>query len=361
MVLLYMPAGPVEVTEDWLCDTLSAHPEFQHDPIQSVRNRQLGEGMGQLSTLVLGNVQCRSGRTSQVVVKLHAAVPEMHDIALRYGHYETEVNFYNKLSHDVPMRTPKIYVSAMDTTQNRVLIIMESFADWHSPDQINGADRNETTTATQQLAGLTGRYWNLPIQSDHHWLRDLKSAAYRSLPEDYRICTGITLDRIGDGMPVSSGTAAEKIGAKFRAVMDDQCSGPQALSHWDYRVENMFFGPDNQFAVIDWQLMMVTNPATDLAYLLSSNVDISLRRSVERELMEIFLDGLKKSGVKNYELNDLVADYRRALLAISAIPIIGGSGFDMGNTRSRALFTAVASRIFQAIEDWDALSVIPAS
>jgi hypothetical protein len=75
--------------------------------------------------------------------------------------------------------------------------------------------------------------------------------------------------------------------------------------------------------------MMVTNPMTDFAYLLSTNIDVAIRRV-----------------------------YRLSLLGISAIPVLWGAGIDINNKRSMALFEAVSSRLFQTVEDWDALKVI---
>jgi hypothetical protein len=61
----------------------------------------------------------------------------------------------------------------------------------------------------------------------------------------------------------------------------------------------------------------------------------------------------------DYGRNDLSRDLRKALLGVSCIPIIGGANFDLDNARSHALFEAVGSRMFQAIEDWDALKLLP--
>jgi hypothetical protein len=315
--------------------------------------------MGQLSTLVIADLRCASGATHQLVVKLHANVPDMHDIALRYNHYESEINFYNHLADDVPMRTPEMYVAHMDRASERVLLIMESFASWHSPDQIEGATLEEVTIATEHLAGLTASFWNAPARQRHPWLRNLQSDAYSSLADDYAEGIDEMVERLHESLPASANAAAHTIAPKYRALMDDLCGGNQALSHWDYRVENLFFGQDGEFAVIDWQLMMMTNPATDLAYLLSSNVDAELRRKAEGGLMDGFLEGLARHGVSNYTREELERDYRKALLGVSCIPVIGGSGFDVENERSHALFSAVASRMFQAIEDWDAVDLLP--
>ena len=75
--------------------------------------------------------------------------------------------------------------------------------------------------------------------------------------------------------------------------------------------------------------------------------------------MDRYLDGLSRHGVTGYGRADLEHDFRKALLGISAIAVIGGGSFDDSNARSHALFSAVASRMFQAIEDWDAVEVLP--
>ena len=120
----YLPADRSEVTDAWLVDTLTTHPTFVADAITQIDLRQLGDGMGQLSTLVLADLECASGTRRQLVVKLHADVPAMHEIGLRYGHYASEIDFYTHLADEVPMRTPEVYVAQMDRTKERVLLIL---------------------------------------------------------------------------------------------------------------------------------------------------------------------------------------------------------------------------------------------
>jgi len=278
---------------------------------------------------------------------------------MRYGHYESEINFYRHLDDKVPMRTPELYVVEMDHEAERVLVIMESFADWHSPDQVTGATLEEVTIAVGALAGLTAAFWNAPIRKEYPWIRNLQSDAYKTVPSDYVACTDLALERIRDALPESSDKAAHAIGNRCQLLMDRLNEGNQALSHWDYRVENFFYGPDDAFVVIDWQLMMVTNPATDFAYLLGTNIDTELRRSAEADLMSRYLEGLKRHGVTDYSRNDLERDYRLAMMGVSSIPIIGGASVDVSNERSLALFRTVGGRLFQAIEDWDALKLLP--
>lgn len=355
----YLPANRSEVTEAWLADTLAGHPLFDTDRIRTVALEYLGDGIGQLSTLLLADLVQESGTKHQLVIKLHTDVPSMHELGLRYGHYESEISFYKHLADQVPVRTPELYAVDMDREAERVLVIMESFADWHSPNQVDGATLEEVTIAVAELAGLTAAFWNAPIRKQFPWLRNLQSEAYATVPADYVASTDLALDHMGDLLPASSDKAAQRIGSRCGPLMTRLSEGNQALSHWDYRVENFFYGPEGEFVVIDWQLMMVTNPATDFAYLLGTNIDTELRRSAEADLMAGYLEGLRRHGVTGYSRSDLERDYRLALMGVSSIPIIGGAAADVTNERSIALFSTIGGRLFQAIEDWEALALLP--
>ena len=83
---MHLPVDRSEVTETWLVETLATHPSFTADPIHSVKLTYLGDGLGQLSTLVLADLICDSGSKLQVVIKLHADVAAMHDIAMERQH-----------------------------------------------------------------------------------------------------------------------------------------------------------------------------------------------------------------------------------------------------------------------------------
>jgi hypothetical protein len=352
------PACRNEVTEAWLKDTLSRHPVFQSDPIQAVHLSNLGDGIGQLSALTLAEIDCRSGRRVPLVVKLQAAVPEMHQVAMQYDYYGSEVNFYRELAADVPMHTPEVYVSAMDSESDRVLIIMEAFTDWHSPDQIAGATAEQVAIAADELAGLASAYWNDQPQARLPWLKSADSQAFASLPEDHAACLPVALERFEGSWPGGAAETLQRISTRYADIRRAIINGTQVLSHWDFRVENLFFGPEGELAVIDWQLMHMDNPANDLAYLLGTNVDIQLRREIEGDIMALYLRGLREQGVSDYGMAELVADYRLSLLSLTAIPLIGGANMDIGNQRSATLFAAMGGRLVKAIQDWDAVALL---
>jgi|LWDU01.1.fsa_nt_gi hypothetical protein len=355
---MHLPMNRSEVTETWLLDTLSVLQEFLADPVDSIRLEPMNDGIGQLSIMVIADLVLVSGKKLQLIIKLQTDVPSMHDIGLRYGYYENEVNFYRFFSDKVPMRTPTVFVAEFDRAAGRVLLIMESFSGWHSQDQVKGASLEQITTATRSLAGLTAAFWNTPLQEEHSWIHSLTSEVFSNIANDYRESVEEALNRLNGSLPESAAANARKIGGCFDDLIIRLSEGNQALAHWDYRVENFFYGPNSEFVVIDWQLMMMTRPAADLAYLLGTNIDPELRRSSENELMEIYLEELARHGVTDYSRMQLEQDYRLGMLGASGIPIIGGAGVDRTNARSSSLFQAMGGRLFQAIEDWDAMALL---
>jgi aminoglycoside/choline kinase family phosphotransferase len=323
-----------------------------------MRLSNLGDGIGQLSALTLAELTCASGRKLPLVIKLQAPVAEMHQVALHYGHYETEVNFYREMAAEIPLRTPQIYVCAMDPASGRVLIIMEAFGDWHSPDQLTGADAEQVATAIEELAALASAYWESAPTIQFPWLKSAGSPQYATLPEDHAACLPILLDRFENSWPAGSAAKLKEISSNYARVQQAIIEGTQVLSHWDFRVENLFFGSDGELAVIDWQLMHTDNPANDLAYLLATNVDVELRRKIEADMMALYLRELRDRGIDGYGMANLVSDYRLALLSITAILVIGGANADIGNQRSRALFATMGERLLAAIEDWQAVDIL---
>jgi len=352
------PGSRQEVTEGWLRRTLDAHPRFIRDPIMTLTLQDLGDGIGQLSTLTLARLSCRSGAHVSLVIKLQAPVPEMHQLALSYGHYESETGFYRDLAPEIPIRTPDIYVCAMNAGRDRVVLIMEGFTDWHSPDQLAGASAAQVAMAVSELAGLASAYWNAPPTDVYAWLKTADDPAYDTMPGDYAACLPTLLARFGDDWPDHATGTLTAIGDNYARVRQAIVAGTQVLSHCDFRVENLFFSADGELAVIDRQLMHAENPANDLAYLLATNVDTGLRRQIEADMMALYLQGLRARGIEGYGMAELEADYRLALLSVSLIPVLGGASADVSNPRSRALFSAMGARLLAAIDDWQALEVL---
>jgi len=128
----------------------------------------------------------------------------------------------------MPVPTPDVYHSVADDSPACVLL-MQDLSDWQSPDQLIGPTPGQTR------------------------------------------------------LPEGSVAAARTIAASMDRMFDHMASGPQTLMHYDYRVENMLFRPDDPeaFCLVDWQLVMRGRPGWDFAYLERRSVQ-SPQRSAHR-------------------------------------------------------------------------------
>ena len=355
-----LPIDRDAVEETWLISTLAPHPEFQSDPVTSASFSALGDGLGQMSEMLIAHTRRASGAELPLVIKLHTTVEDMRNLAIRYHHYLRETNFYQKLADEVPVRTPSIYAAGYDQDVRRTALVMEYVGDTHySPDQLTGATLAEVELAIDRLAQLTATFWDSPLRATHDWMGNANAEFYKSSLTDYPNSIDETLRRFGDSIPGLE-AAARKIGTRLNEIHDYLCDGVQVLTHWDYRVENMFFSstdPDD-FVLLDWQLMLWMRPGWDFIYLVGTCMDQALRQQHLDTLIDRYLEQLALNGVAGYGRNEFEQDLRMAAMACTIVPIVGGAGYDENNDRSAELFKTIGERIFSTVDDLGSLSLL---
>ena len=350
-----IPTSMHEVTDQWLIDILSSHQAFADAPISSVDRQSVGDGIGQVGEFNKVVVTTESAMQSTLFLKLRAPIEGMHAVALRYKMYEKEVRFYNELAAHMNVRTPEVYYADYDPETDNVALLMEFLDGWHSPDQITGASHNQTLAAIKQLAAINTPYWNRT--QDLPWLPTMQTDYMQQTISDMAACSDIFFQRFGTELPISK-SDFDRIIESWPAILDGLSEGNLTLTHYDYRVENMFFSSDeSEVAVIDWQLIGALRAGWDLAYLIGTNIPSEQRRANEQQYIDLYLDCMRDHGV-NYSEAELRHDMKWSLLGLCSIAVIGGANFDVSNERSFELFKVISIRLFDAIAEHEALSVI---
>ena len=169
---------------------------------------------------------------------------------------------------------------------------------------------------------------------------------------------GVFLERFGHLLSESQRQKLEQIIAYYPRFAEIFTQGTQTLSHWDFRVENIFYSSDeSEVAVIDWQLALAHKPGWDLAYLLTTNIDIELRRKIFESSLAQYQRGLLAAGIE-YSQEKLMKNMCQSMCAITAFSVIGGGNCDSENERSVLLFRKITERLFSAIDDYDAIKAL---
>ena len=135
--------------------------------------------------------------------------------------------------------------------------------------------------------------------------------------------------------------------------------GTMAVTHGDYRLDNMLFGSaagGAPIAVVDWQTPGHASPIGDLAYFCGAGLLPEDRRRHERELLDVYAAGLAEYDV-SIDDDWLWEQYRRdafagVIMSVVASQIVGGS------ERSEGMFAAMATRHLQHALDLGSLALI---
>ena len=350
-----IPGNMTEVDEDWLFSLLQNDTKFETDKIVNINREPVGEGIGQSGEFNRVEVTSESGATTNYFLKLRAPLHGLHPVAMRYKMYEKEVRFYNELAAKMEVRTPNVLHADYDASEEKVVLLMEYMDGWSSPDQLTGASHQQTKAALKELTKISAPFWGRTQEVD--WLPDFQADFLRETIGDMQACEAIFFDRFGEHLSISREDFSRMV-ASWSTILDKLSDGILTFTHYDYRVENLFFSQDaERVAVIDWQLIAAIRPSWDFAYLIGTNIATDDRRQHEKEYINLYLSELKARGI-DYSESQLREDMKWTLLGISTIPVIGGANFDASNERSFELFKTIAQRHFETIADYDALSVI---
>ena len=350
----------IESLEDinlgWLNETLSPTEEFRQKKVIELNVKRIGEGIGQLGEFALLDTTLDCGQKLNIFAKIQTETEDMDSIAQDYQFYIREVKFYQNLCSKLNVKTPKPYYVEHDEETGRVLLLLEFMDGWYNPDQIEGASEKEIKLAIDGLIPISSQFWGSIDELE--WVPNMKESYMLNLSTDMIEYQPEFLKRFEHLMNDSRVKLLDKVVKWYPNFHNVLSEGTLTLTHWDYRVENLFFTPEvDDLTVIDWQLMMANKPGWDLAYLLCTNIQIDLRRKIFDESCTEYLNGLKKNGI-DFASEELHKNMMLSLLAMMTFPVVGGANYDLENMRSKKLFEVLTERLFSSIEDYNAISFI---
>ena len=140
--------------------------------------------------------------------------------------------------------------------------------------------------------------------------------------------------------------------SRFYAELADTVNG-------DFRLDNMFFGSDGSFALIDWQMAMRVPGSSDLVYFLVTNLSPEMRQQHQWTLIDHYLDTLRAEGVGDDLLSRdaVVRGYREGAL-LFGVMFVSTMTMERANPRGEAFFDALVGRTVAAIDDLDSSGLV---
>ncbi|MGH3376371.1 MAG: phosphotransferase, partial [Actinoallomurus sp.] len=152
--------------------------------------------------------------------------------------------------------------------------------------------------------------------------------------------------------------AIEEVAPDWAMVLNRCAEGPQTFVHNDFRLDNIFFRPDGEPVVIDWQLAGRCRGTQDLAYLLSGSMATDDLRQCWDVLLCRYHARLTAAGVGGYDLEECRFHYRQSLLYTLApgIAMLGQMQLQGGD--ARGLADALVLRTLTHASDLDAFATL---
>jgi hypothetical protein len=274
--------------------------------------------------------------------------------------YANEVGFYKYLDETLDIRTPRCWYAAISDDDRRFTLLLEDLAPRVPGVQVEGCSVERAAGVLVNLAGLHAPRWNDPtlLELDFlgntmegeaaEFLGEVAASACEQFVERYRKELG--------GEDAATILAAGKLITKWATASQE----PFAVTHGDYRLDNLMFGDDpDDVVALDWQTMTLAPPARDVAYFLGTSLDVEARRDAERDLVGLYHGALLRRGVRDYSFERCFDDYRLGVLQATMITSLGA----IFATRERSaeaddMFMAMATRSCAAIRDLDTLSLL---
>lgn len=253
-----------------------------------------------------------------LVLKSEMPTSNDHQVALELHLYDREWDFYENVSHLVPVRVPKYYATLMSSDgSHREGVLMEDLC-------IPGAvlcpdlDIDGVLLTVEHCAKLHAKFWNDPkLQSSmgispHNgpWFnpswRNKVAGHWPGFVAKWK-----------DTLSPEALAAGEKIVKNFQWVQDTISSAPHTFLHGDVKVPNMFmlYGGDGATpAFIDWQYTAIGKGCCDVLFFLVEGYEIDQQREMEPKLIAAYYSFLLKYGVQKYTMEQLEYDWKLATM-----------------------------------------------
>jgi hypothetical protein len=340
------------VSPEWLSSALSAD-------VTSCDLEQIGIGVGLLGRLYRVTAHTNNGPMTAIAKFPTLDEGARANVAHPLNFYEKEVRFYQETGASTPVPIPAVYAAEHDKDSGDFVLLIEDLGGKRMEDQIAGCPVADAYKAVDTLVDLHAHWWDkdfpewLPSYSDPPFPQVIEGMYRQAWPKAREVFSGHLPDEI-----IAFGERYPGIVPFF---MDELSHKPWTMCHGDYRLDNLFFGDgvgDPPVTVVDWQIAFRGRGGYDVGYFVSQSLDTQCRRDHEQALKDKYREGLGARGI-DYPADELEKDYRRTVAYCFIYAVVTAGQIEVTNDRMLELILRIGDRAVQAIQDNDALSVLP--
>jgi len=356
--MIEVPTSTQAITIDWLTRTLKEAGHLRGS-ITELKLETIGEGVGLMGELARCHLAYDGPESlPATIIAKCAAQNENIEVAKVLDFYNREVNFYNHIGQDCPMRVPQSFYGAVNQTTYDCVVLMEDLGSASSRDQLVGASTEEVYSAIREIAKLHAGWWGKADLSP--WMYDMMSVdeSLRMQALIYQPAVESAIEKFDYLLDATTKAVLRKVGENFPEFWAKNLSPVETFLHGDYRQDNMLYpAGESEAIVMDWQISGRGQPVFDIAYFMCQSVPSEIRADIERDLLSFYSAQLAELGV-DYPSDQCFEDYRRLVLGCLIYPVTVCGTLDLSNERGKALGESMMKRNLTAIEDLGAAALI---
>jgi Ser/Thr protein kinase RdoA (MazF antagonist) len=279
------------------------------------------------------------------------------DVERNFHAFERESFFYRDVAGHVDIRVPKVYYSHVSPEGS--VLVMEDLTQLTCGDQVRGMLHHQVIAAARQIGRVHAAYWNNDRLAALEWLPDHDPFWFEGYEEywpgfvrEFEVRLGREGLALGEGVLRHLKWLAERIAER-----------PSSLVHADLRADNLMFGdPQSSDAVVilDWQLATRSMAANDPTQLLGGSEPASQRSGHHLEVFTAWHETLISRGVKGYEFDEALEDFRLGALFNLLVPVMAfGRTAGTASVRTARYIDAQVDRMYVSAMELDAGALLP--
>ena len=364
MTSLNIPAGPEEITPEWLTLALRETGIITNATVSSVSldTTVVSHGFaGQIVRVGVTYNFSEQGAPSSLIAKFPPSYPQTRALLHRSDRLGREIRFYQEIAADVGLPTPQCYYGAMNVEAGRYLLLLEDLAPALVGDQVAGCSFEDSDLAIRHLAKLHATWWESPELDGLDWA-PLWNVNGHMVEATYSQSWHSFLELLGDRLTPSLIDIGERLGRDPNYVRNQLAKPPRTLVHGDYRLDNLFFATDEGTApitAVDWDICRRGRGVYDAAYFITGSLHPEQRKREEIDLLRSYHSVLVENGISGYSFEQCRYDYRLAMLDVLLFFVQALPAFNFESERGQAHLDLLFQRQFTAITDLNCGELLP--
>lgn len=347
-----LPTTVAAITPEFLTDALRASGFLDAGTkVDAVQPDPMAAGVGFMGEVGALDVtySAATAAPSRLVAKIPTQDEFVRGLLAPARVFERESCFYREVAPVLDGLVPQPYF--VGTEGDDHLLLLEDLGSWRCGDQLVGCTVDDAAAAITTVARFHARYWEKPALDALAWMPRMDDPGMKIGQVIYESSLPGFLAVFEDALDPGCQGIVEGFGANVPQLLDRLAAMPNTISHFDFRLDNLFFGADGAVRMIDFQTSSKGGGVYDCAYLLSQSMAVEDRRAHEDDLLRLYHDELVAGGVTGYGLDQVRADYRVGVLYSWVIPVFAVGSLDTSSERAMELWRTVIARSQTAMLD----------